>query len=421
MVRFNQNVIVNDFKYNIVKQDKQSVELTNKVSSQQRYLNPHENPNEVRLGMMFRSAVDEYERYEFNIQNADAKYKFVDAKLTEVTQYLQRINELVVQGANGTYNHEDRVIIANEIDEHLRQIIQVANSTDHNGQYIFGGNAVNISPFEITEAKIEGAGKPLVTKVDYKGDLGKQYNEISRGEYVETGFNGNEAFWATNVRIQSNTEADTFVSDKEQKIRVNGIEILINEGDNLETVIDKINTTNVAVRAELVVQDGSKYVALEGTTPHEIWLEDVDGGTVLQDLGIIAQGGSNPPGNYNPSAKVYSESVFDKIIRARDALYNEGAYQVGSSLDGIIKDSIGHIAEYHSVVGTRHSRINRVEEHISRVKLDAQELTTKFIGLDVADLAKVYSDLQNIKAMRDATLQLGSRMIATSLLDYLRR
>lgn len=420
MVRFNQNILVNDFKYNVQKQDKASVELQNKVSSRQKYLHPHENPNEVRLGMMFRSSVSEYGRYESNIEQADGKYNFIDAKLTEVNSYLHRINELVVKGSNGTYNQDDRKIMANEIDEYLRQIVQVANSTYYDGETVFSGDAVNVSPFEISEARVEGAGKPLVSEVEYKGDLGKQYVEISRGEYVETAFNGNEVFWAKNVRIQSNTEADSFISDKEQKVRINGIEIQINEGDNLETVVDKINATNVAVKAEIVVKDGKKFVAMEGTTPHQPWLEDIDGGNVLQSLGVIAQGGSNPPGNYSPSAKVYSESIFDKVIRARDALYNDGAYHVGNTLDGVIKDSISHIAEYQAIVGTKHARINHVAEHVSKVKLQAQELEMKFAGLDVTETAKAFSELKNLEAMRNATLQMGARMIPPSLLDFLR-
>lgn len=420
MIRFNQNILVNDFKYNITKQDKSIVDLTKKVSSQQKYLCPHENPSEVRMGMMFRSAVKEYERYESNIKIADNKYNFIDAKLQEVMGYLQEINVLVNKGSTGTYNADDRKIIANEVDQYLRQIVQVANSTYY-GKFIFSGNAINKPAFEISEARVEGAGIPLIVGVGYKGDLGKQYTEISRGEYIEAGFNGNEVFWANNVRVKSNTVATSYISDNEQVIRIDGIEIKINEGDNLETIVDKINATNLAVKGEILNQDDEKFLVLEGTDAHEIWLEDMGGGTVLQDLGVIAQGGPNPPGNYAPSAQVYSESIFDKIIRARDSLFNEGSYQVGNSLDGIIKDSIGHIADNQAIMGTRHARLTSVEEHVSRVKLDAQTLHTKFAGLDLPDLAKVYSNLMNIQSMRDATLQLGARMIPTSLIDFLRR
>jgi flagellar hook-associated protein 3 FlgL len=420
MIRFNNNIMVNNFKYNITRQDEKASEFMNKVSSHQKHLHPHESPNEVRLGMMFRSAVEEYGRYESNISRADAKYEFVDAKLSEVQKYLQRINELVVQGSNGTYTSEDRQIIANEVDEYLRQIVQVANTSYFDGEAVFGGNATNVAPFQISEAKVEGAGKALVSGIEYKGDLGKKYVEISRGEYVETAFNGNEVFWAKNVRVKSNTDGSLFVSNSDQTIRINGIEINISEGDNIETVVDKINATNVAARAEVVMDNGNKYLAVEGTKPHEIWMEDVNGGTVLQNLGVIAVGGPNPPGNYSPSAEVKSESVFDKIIRARDALYNDGAYQVGNSLDGVIKDSIGHIAEYQSIVGTKHARIKRVGEHISKVKQDAQEMHIKYAGMTETEFAKVYTDLKNIETMRNATLQLGARIMPRTLLDFLR-
>ncbi len=420
MIRFNHNIKLNNFKYNVNTQNEKATETLHKVSSRQKYLYPHESPNEVRLGMMFRSAVHEYGRYEANIEKANAKYKFMDAKLGEFQDYLQRINELVVQGSNATYTASDRQIIANEVDEYLRQMVQVANSTYFDGQSIFAGNATNVRPFEITEAKVEGAGKALISGVQYKGDLGKRYVEISRGEYVETAFNGNEVFWANNTRVKSNTDAATFISEKEQHVRINGFDITINEGDGMETVVDKINATNVSAKAEIIVDNDKRYIAISGTKPHEMWLEDIDGGTVLQDLGLIAVGGPNPPGNFSPSAEVSSESIFDKVIKARDALFNDGAYQVGNAIDGVIQESIGHIAEYQSILGTKHSRIISLGEHVGKIKQDAQEMHLRYAGMDDADFAKAYTELKNVETMRDATLQLGARIMPRSLLNFLR-
>lgn len=420
MIRFNNGILVNNFKNNLFRQEKAVFEQEEKIQSRQKYLHPHENPIDVKLGMVYRSAVSEYQRYEGNINIADSKYEFVDDQLGQISDYMGRIHELLVKGANATYNADDRSIIANEVDEYLRQIIQVANSTDYDGKTIFSGNATNITPFELSEAKVEGAGRPLVSKVEYRGDYGKQYTEISRGEYIETAFNGNEVFWANNMKVKSNTESTNYIADRDQKIRVNGIEIGINEGDNLETVIDKINSTNVAVKGEVVMKESEKYVALEGSTPHEMWLEDIGGGTVLQDLGLIAKGGSNPPGNYEPSAEVYSESVFDKIIKARDALYDEGAYQTGNTIDGVLDDSIGHIADYRALVGTKHARIKRVSEHVSESILEAQEMHTKFVGMDDVETARAFADFKYLESVRNATLQMGARLIPRSLLDFLR-
>ncbi len=64
-----------------------------------------------------------------------------EGALGEVTSMLQRIRELAVQSANGTYSSSDRTNLNSEVTELKAQITSVLASTEFNGTRIFNSNA----------------------------------------------------------------------------------------------------------------------------------------------------------------------------------------------------------------------------------------------------------------------------------------
>ncbi|MFT8554053.1 MAG: flagellin [Zymomonas mobilis] len=60
-----------------------------------------------------------------------------DGALGEVTNMVQRINQLAVQSANGTYNKDDRSDMNVEVNQLQAQISQVVKGTQFNGSAIF--------------------------------------------------------------------------------------------------------------------------------------------------------------------------------------------------------------------------------------------------------------------------------------------
>ena len=64
-----------------------------------------------------------------------------EGALGEVTNMLQRIRELAVQSANGTYGTADRTNLNSEVTELKAQITQIFATTEFNGTRIFNGNA----------------------------------------------------------------------------------------------------------------------------------------------------------------------------------------------------------------------------------------------------------------------------------------
>jgi flagellin len=67
------------------------------------------------------------------IQTADGALSIIDEKLI-------RMKELAEQGATGTYNSDQRLIIDSEYQAMASEITRIANATDFNGLYLLNGN-----------------------------------------------------------------------------------------------------------------------------------------------------------------------------------------------------------------------------------------------------------------------------------------
>ncbi|MBQ7933439.1 MAG: flagellin FliC3 [Lachnospiraceae bacterium] len=62
-----------------------------------------------------------------------------DGALTEVSDMLQRMNELAIKAANGTMSDSDRATIQDEITQLKEEITRVSKSTEFNGQKLLNG------------------------------------------------------------------------------------------------------------------------------------------------------------------------------------------------------------------------------------------------------------------------------------------
>lgn len=69
-----------------------------------------------------------------------------DGALNEVTAMLQRIRELAVQSASGTYQDAtDRVYMQSEVDQLTAQVDQIITNTNFNGVQLFDGTVTTIT------------------------------------------------------------------------------------------------------------------------------------------------------------------------------------------------------------------------------------------------------------------------------------
>lgn len=422
MDRVSNNLIRNDYLYSFNKHQTEMEKVEKQISSQRKITSAEDDPVGTAEIMFQRSRLNDVDRYERNIDFSKGRLDLTEQKLQEMNTLLQRAKELSIQGANSILTKEDRQKIGVEVNQILEQAVQIANSK-YKGESVFGGSNSFEEAFKVTMGKIKNPatgeiewGESSITKVDYQGDIGGRYAEVGRGEYLSVNLPGNKAFWVNNQSIVSGTPGTDYIAKKDQILKIDGSEIQIKAGDNLRTVADKINAANINVRAEIDNTTGQNIFMLRTTTPHQMWIEDIQGGSVMQDLGMISSSVSKPPYNYSPTASVQGETVFDRLIKLRDSLYQGDTNGVNSSIGGI-DESINNNLHQLAYVGSVQKRMENTDERLKMQKVYSNEVMSRLEGLDMAE---ALTQLKNLESEYNAALQMGAKLLPKTLLDFLR-
>ena len=144
-------------------------EVQAKLGSGKQLLHPSENPSKADLISRLESGKERQVVYSKNVDAAQTRLTSEEAVLTSMTQIMQRITELTVQGGNDTLAAEDRAVIAAEVKALRDELLNLANTQDINGNYIFSGNKAQAPAFVENSSGV----------VTYNGDYGRLQINVS--------------------------------------------------------------------------------------------------------------------------------------------------------------------------------------------------------------------------------------------------
>lgn len=413
--RVTQAFIANDFNSNLNSRQAELQKVQNQLSSGNRINLPSQDPVAAINYMDYDSRLKEINTYSSIIQGASSKLNLMDSSLDSMTSVIHRLRELAVQGANGIYTKEERNNMSVEVDQLLRELVQISNA-DYKGNKLFGGTMVNESPFQSRYSTDPETGIEFLEGVSYRGNNQSQVLEVEKGEKVDITQPGNQIFWAQNMELYSTLSVSGYTAASDSKIQVDGIDIQISIGDNLEVIANKINNSGAAVRASIETKDGNSYFALETTSPHQISLLDMNGGNVLQDLGVIDHG-MYPPNNYSPAARVYTGSIFDVMVNFRKSLQKDDIFKIGGSALMGIDNSLSNLLKFRAHIGAVTQRLESIGDRLSSDEIYITDARNTSIGTDIA---KAMTDMKMLEFSHDVALNIGARLLPKTLLDFLR-
>ena len=104
-----------------------------KLSSGQKINKAGDDAANLAVSEKMRSQIRGLNQASKNIGNAVNFIQSTEGSLQETTDVLQRIRELAVQSANGTYSDEDRTMIQVEVSSLVSEVDRIANSAQFNG------------------------------------------------------------------------------------------------------------------------------------------------------------------------------------------------------------------------------------------------------------------------------------------------
>ncbi len=207
MVRITQSLLSDRTLFNLQNNINRVARLQDQLATGRRVNRPSDDPIDFPLSLSHRTTINLGQSHLRNINNARSNLDLSEASLNSLTEVLQNVRQLAVQGANETNDAEARLAISDQIKELFGEVVNLANS-NFNGRYIFGGSSTTNQPF------VDKDGVVL-----YKGDDFQQQVSISFGATITSNIHGLETFMHTPNKITASLEIEDTNEPLAQQLR----------------------------------------------------------------------------------------------------------------------------------------------------------------------------------------------------------
>jgi len=145
-MRVTNSMMITNLKRDLSTNMRTMEKYQNMLASGKQIRKPSDDPVAVINTLRYSSTVMEAEKYLGKIDEAKNFLNTTDSALGNITDILQRANELTVQGLNGTNSEASRYAIAQEMRQLADQVGVIANTT-YGSKHIFAGTNVTEAPF----------------------------------------------------------------------------------------------------------------------------------------------------------------------------------------------------------------------------------------------------------------------------------
>ena len=216
------------------------------LATGQRILNPSDDPSASTRVLELDQLIDTTKQYQRNSNYAETRLKLEETVLSDVGDILQRVRELAVRANNDSLSAGDRNAIAIEVRTSLDGLLQLANSKDATGEYLFSGNKTG------TRAFSDNGGGNFV----YNGDQGVRSLKIGPTRNVSVGDAGDSVFMK--VDDGAGSVASMFEALYDFAVDLEANNPSTTTLTRLDSAIDEVLNTRASIGARLNTIDGQR-------------------------------------------------------------------------------------------------------------------------------------------------------------------
>lgn len=465
--------IYNNTMFGVRYYSQNMIRLQEQITTGSRIIRASDEPAGAYRVMTLQDTAKMLEDYDSNLTEVELSLSEGSNSLESISELLARVDVLMTQASNGTYAGDNRESMAEEIDQILEQCVSLANHKVM-GRYIFGGQNSSSPPYEITRRN----GR--IVNVQYTGSYRDQpvpvgSNITMSGQLVGEKFFRNdkrrtpELYGATGAAVGSGTSSlrgdhwlhlnhalstypigsgvttsdsgddyDTILGD-DHTITINGGTIRLDDGEEVvytgaETDLKLTNTYGDVVYVDLtagpadgdwgiqadgqIALDDGSTVALDDFTLDNFTVTDPNDPArfLYLDTHDIQRTGTDAvtvPGTYD---------VFNTLIQARDIILNTEDFGEEDQTQAIqrIGDAVIEIGngfrQRITIVGGQLGAIDTLRSTLDDLKYNTE---TEATSLQEADITELAVELARCETLYEMSLQVASRTLTLSLLDYI--
>lgn len=142
-----------------------------RLSAGQTLLKPSDDLAAASQAIIYKNALSDINQYDTARMFAQDALSYEDNALNSITNLLTKnLTEKIVQAGNDTYSDADREALAVELEGIRDNLLDLGNSKNSNGHYIFGGYNSDSPPF-LPDGTYVGGDKAITQKVGDSAEM----------------------------------------------------------------------------------------------------------------------------------------------------------------------------------------------------------------------------------------------------------
>ncbi len=369
------------------------------VATGKKIFKPSEDPVAASRVVNLNDTLSAINQHQSNVDAARARISLSEGVLTHVVESIHRVKELAIQANNDSQNDSTRSFIAAEVEQIQDALLNLANTTDSNNEYLYSGGLSRFKPFSRNEAggfEYNGDESHREIQISHNRRIAvddpgsKVFLEIKNGNNIFSTLDGNENKGTGMIdpgRASGNYIADTYAIIFDQSFPAYADK---NNSDNIPLTYSVVDSKGEILSAGIPFQSGKEitfngvHTSIKGTPEDGDYFitrpsQNQDIFTTLENL-IRALKSKNPEAN-------------DKI-----SFHNS----VNRSLADL-NQSLNNILVVRGNIGARLNALDNQETINDAYRLQIREILSNIEDLDFAEaVSRLNLELTGLEASQKA-------------------
>lgn len=387
---------------------------SSRLNEQKRLLHNYDQINGAKDLVQINGKIVEYDNKAKNQNQAVTELELMESSLTTMKNMLDDIRTSALQGGSDTLNSENLIVLGKELREAGEAFYSASNAKVGN-RYLFGGiqsdkQVVTYAPGSIfaNATYKEGAsdeGERRIENIQSSVGLGDIYTtQADSAKYTGSAISP--------IPLGANAELNLVVNDGYRDIVVG--DIALASGDNLSTVVSKINAAFNAAGGQ-----GSIVQASSGALNFDTNL--ITNNVRNSRAAIILNPGANLPNSLS-TLGLSARSINGVSANIREAFTNlEAAYNSGDSQS--IREALIDIeANIDRLIASQSKVGNLVKQFTDAARNNEDRKTTAEVQQsDMASLpaAEAIQKVTASQAALNGSMQAAATIMKTNVFDFL--
>lgn len=181
----------------VVQAQKRITESQSQLATGKKLINPSDEPDRALLIDRFRTSIARQEALKANLDTSDRRLSSQETAINSSIEVMLRFKELTVQASNDSLAPADREAISIEMTNLRSQLLEMANSRDDLGHYLFSGASASTEPFVDGTRRVydtENNAWTEVTGTIYQGDQTSSRLTSEQKAHLSFTYSGSEVF-----------------------------------------------------------------------------------------------------------------------------------------------------------------------------------------------------------------------------------